>query len=266
MDLVNAVLSNIWIMRIFWSIIVILFCIVIYALISHLLKIKEKKKSLLFSNKKNQTFIKIMRNIVGYVLLLIAFLLILQIFGVDVTSMLAGVGIVGIIIGFAIQDALKDVIRGFDIVSDSYYSVGDVIKFGDVMGKVVSVSLKTTKVVDMITMNTVSISNRKIDQVEVVSNATYVTIPLPYELKVKKAEEIVKEIMHEVKKNPEVSEVNYLGVLELAESSVKYLVEIVTEATIKRAVNRRALKTTLEVLEKHKISVPYRQIDVHSKK
>ena len=37
--------------------------------------------------------------------------------------MLAGVGIVGIIIGLAVQDALKDMIRGISIISENYYKI-----------------------------------------------------------------------------------------------------------------------------------------------
>ena len=41
------------------------------------------------------------------------------------------------------QDALKDIIRGSTILTDSYFQVGDVVKYGDIMGKVISIGLST---------------------------------------------------------------------------------------------------------------------------
>ena len=83
------------------------------------------------------------KSIVAGALGIITVLTVLEIFGINVTSMLAGVGIAGIIIGVALQDSLKDIIRGFVIISDNYYEMGDVIKFGENVGVVESVSLLT---------------------------------------------------------------------------------------------------------------------------
>ena len=77
--------------------------------------------------------------------------------------MLAGVGIVSVIIGLAIQDALKDIIRGFSILSEEYFSVGDVVTYGDITGKVLVLGLKTTKIKDISTENIISIANRNIE-------------------------------------------------------------------------------------------------------
>ena len=97
------------------------------------------------SVKKKATYLKMLKSIIRYVLIVIDVLVVFRIFGINITSMLAGVGIIGIILGFAVQDALKDIIKGIDIIADNYYQVGDVIKYNGIVGKVISIGLKTTK-------------------------------------------------------------------------------------------------------------------------
>ena len=115
-------------------------------------------------------------------------MIILNIYDVDVTSLATGVGVAGIIFGFAIQDALKDIIKGIDIISDSYYRVGDIIRTNGYTGKVLAIGIKTTRIEDIYEKNIVSISNRNIEKVEVLSHMINIDIPLPYELKVTPAE------------------------------------------------------------------------------
>ena len=144
MQLIQDIISNIWFQRSFWSIIVVLLSLLLYHAVTKVLTAKEKKSSRILSDKKNKTFIRMLKSVIGTTLAILTILTILQIFGVNVTSMLAGVGIASIVVGFALQDALKDIIRGFEIVSDSYYEIGDLIKYGDNVGQVLSVTLRTT--------------------------------------------------------------------------------------------------------------------------
>ena len=127
MKLLEDIISNIWFQRAFWSVVVILLNILIYHIIARLLTNKESKNSKILSSKKNKTFIRMLKSLIGSVLGILTVLTILQIFGINVSSMLAGVGIASIVIGFALQDALKDIIRGFEIVSDGFYEIGVVI-------------------------------------------------------------------------------------------------------------------------------------------
>ena len=266
MDFIREIAENIWVQRCFWSVIVILVSILIYVIIARFLTNKEKKGSKILSSKKNKTFIRMLKSLVAYTLGIFTLLVILQIFGINVTSMLAGVGIAGIIIGFALQDALKDIFRGFEIISDNYYSIGDVIKFGNNTGRVQSVSLRTTKIQDINTMNIVSIANRNIDQVEVLSGNIYIPIPLPYELKVKDAEAIMDEIVKTLKKKETITSAKYQGINALSDSSLNYQIVVTCDPVNQLQVRRDALKTIVLTLEDHKLSVPYPQLDIHTKK
>ncbi|MBR3138486.1 mechanosensitive ion channel family protein [Candidatus Saccharibacteria bacterium] len=265
MKFLEAIFGNIWVQRCFWSLILILFSFLVYHIVARFLNNKEKKNSKILSSKKNKTFIRMLKSIIGYGLGIFTFLVILQIFGINVTSMLAGVGIASIVIGFALQDAMKDIFRGFDIISDGYYEIGDVIKFGENTGQVQSISLRTTKIQDINTMNIVSIANRNINQVEVVSGCIYIPIPLPHELKVEKAESIVHEIVKLLAKHDGITDIKYQGITTLADSSIDYQIVVTCDPINKLQIRRDCLRTIVTTLESHKIHIPYSQLDVHTK-
>ena len=100
-------------------------------------------------NKKEKTYLRLFNNILKYLLLIIVTILILQVNGVNVSSIIASLGLISVIVGFALQDALKDIIMGINIVIEDYFSVGDVLRIGDVEGKVIEIGLKTTKMKDI---------------------------------------------------------------------------------------------------------------------
>lgn len=266
MEFFQEFFKNIWVMRIISSIVVITCSFCLYQLLHHVIKKQSKKGNLKFLfNNKTKTYVKLMKNITRYLFIGITVLILLEVFGINVSSLLAGVGIIGIIVGFAIQDALKDIIKGFDILSDSYYQVGDVIKYGDIVGKVLSIGLKTTKVEDIYTLNIVSISNRNIEQVEIVSNLINIDVPFPYEVKLKKAESVLGSMVERIEQRENIEKCEYRGVNRFDDSSIAYQIKVYCNPLEKVQVRRDALHCILEVFEENKIDIPYQQIDIHQK-
>ena len=266
MDKINEFFSNFNHVKIINSIIIAIASLILYRVISHFLTRSEKKESFqLFMGKRSQTYFKLIKSLLRYIFLLITVLIIFQINGINVSSVLAGVGILGAILGLAIQDWLKDIIRGSSILSDNYFSVGDIIKYNDIEGKVLVIGLKTTKIQDIRTGNVKSIANRKIEEVDLVSNLVYLNIPMPYELQVAKAEKLANSIVEQIKENKDVSGCRYLGINELAGSCINHCIEITCNQNKKLQVRRDALKTIIETMEKERVAVPYTQIDVHNK-
>ena len=224
----------------------------------------EKLPSKRVSDKRKRTYVRMLKSIICTVLVIILVLIILQFFGINVSSMLAGVGIVSIIVGFALQDALKDIIRGLEIISSNYYDIGDLIKFGDNLGQVQSITLRTTKIHDINTMNIVSIANRNIDKVEVDTGYIYLPIPLPYELKIEKADEIMKEIVKKLSKTDLITSADYQGLSKINTSSLDYQVVLTCEPMNRLQARRNALGVVVKTLEEYKISIPYTKIDITS--
>ena len=226
----------------------------------------SNKKSNLFGNKKRKTYLRMLRSIVGAAILIIAILIILQALGINVSSMLAGVGIASIIIGFALQDAMKDIFRGLEIVSDNYYDIGDVIKYNDNVGQVLSINLRTTKIQDINTMNIVSIANRNINEVEVVTGYIYLSAPLPLRIKPDAAESITTEIAKAIQDLPDVTSVVNQGVTAITNSSLNYQFQITCDPMSQLQVRRDSLGCIVSTLADKKILLPYNQLDIHDKR
>lgn len=263
MDEIKNFMERIFSNNIISSVIVVIISITIYELIRKI-AFKGAKKNSKMSNR-NKTYIKVLLSIVRYVFLIVTILIVLKINGVNVDSILAGAGIVGIVIGFAVQDALKDIIRGMTILTDSYFSVGDVVQYKDITGKVVSTGLSTTKIKDIRTFNIISIANRNIEEIQVVSDSIDIMVPLPYELPINKAEKVMNEIVERVKIIPEITEVAYKGVSNFKESNIDYYLNVHCNPEIRRIITRTVNCTILRVLENNKIAIPYKQIDIHQK-
>jgi moderate conductance mechanosensitive channel len=81
-----------------------------------------------------QTLQSLSKNIVGYVLIFIFFVTVLQIFGIQVTAILAGAGIVGLAVGFGAQGLVSDVVTGFFILLEKQVDVGDYVSTGSFSG------------------------------------------------------------------------------------------------------------------------------------
>ncbi|MBR3134653.1 MAG: mechanosensitive ion channel family protein [Clostridia bacterium] len=245
------------------SLIVIIVSFLIYHLIKHFLLGKKTLNNKM--NKKSKTYVKMLVSILRYTFIIVTSLVILQINGIDVSSMLAGVGIVSVIVGLAIQDALKDIIRGISILSDDYFKVGDVVQYGDVEAKVLELGLKTTKIKDIRTLNIISISNRNIEQIQVVSHSNDIVIPFPYETDIEKADTIISDIIEDIKKLEKIEDSFSKGICELAPSSLNYMINITCKPEDKPQTIRDALKLIVIGLRKHNIEIPFQQIDIHTK-
>ena len=117
----------------------------------------------------------------------------------------------------------------------------------------------------MKTNNIISIANRNIEEIEVVSKFIYINVPMPYEVKVEKAERAINDIIEDIKENNNVEGCKYLGVNDLADSSIKYLIQVECNPIYKLQARRDALRSVLTQLSRNRIEVPYNQIDVHTK-
>lgn len=80
------------------------------------------------------------------VLYTVILLLILDNFGKDVTTLIAGLGVGGVAVALAAQKILGDLFSSMSIVLDKPFLLGDFIVVGDMMGTVEKIGLKTTRI------------------------------------------------------------------------------------------------------------------------
>ena len=265
MGKIQEFLENPFINKSLRTLIIIIISICLHGIVKKIISKQSEKNLKVLTGKKTQTYVNLIKSLIKYTFVGLTMLVILQTWGININSIIAGVGILGAIFGLAIQDWLKDIIRGSSILSDNYFSVGDIVKYKDIEGKVLELGLKTTKIQALRTNNVISIANRNIDQIEIVSNVIFVRVPMSYDVPVKKGEKVVSEIIEKIKESDKVKDCIYKGIAELGASSVQYLIQITCDTASKLQVERDALKIVLLTLEENKLEVPYNQIDVHQK-
>lgn len=90
--------------------------------------------------------IEIVGKIVKVVLWVVAGVFVLQFLGYDVTTLVAGLGIGGIAIAFALQNVLSDIFASFTIYYDKPFKKGDYIVIGQDSGTVITTGLKSTRI------------------------------------------------------------------------------------------------------------------------
>lgn len=93
----------------------------------------------------HESALLIVNKIAAVVLWSVGILFVLSNFGINVTSLVAGLGIGGIAIALAAQNILGDLFSALAIYLDKPFAVGDFIITGDVMGQVTHIGIKTTR-------------------------------------------------------------------------------------------------------------------------
>lgn len=99
--------------------------------------------------KRMDTIARLFNWTFNILIILIATMMILKEFSVDIAPILAGAGILGLAVGFGGQYLVRDIITGFFIISENQYRIGDVINIGGVSGVVEDITLRVTTLRDM---------------------------------------------------------------------------------------------------------------------
>lgn len=202
-------------------------------------------------------------NILKYVIIGFCIITVLQINGVNVSSLVAGLGVAGIIVGFALQDILKDLIMGTNLVWDNFFDVGDVVRYKNIEGKVIYFNIKVTKIHDIYTGNILTVCNRNISEIEKVSDELYITLPAPYGADVNTVKTAICEICQSALGIENVKTCDFLGTDGFADNCVNYKIKATCPPEFKLKVRRQILSLTQSVFDKYGICIPYPQIDVH---
>ncbi|MCJ7509966.1 MAG: mechanosensitive ion channel family protein [Dehalococcoidia bacterium] len=99
--------------------------------------------------QRSHTLVAVLRGSGRFVLVVWALFTILPELGVNITPMLASVGIAGIALGFGAQSLVKDILTGLFILIENQYSKGDVVTVAGISGQVEEVGLRRTVLRDL---------------------------------------------------------------------------------------------------------------------
>ena len=106
------------------------------------LKLEKMKQSKVFRNEVINLSFKVINGLI----ILIAFIIILKILGVNLTALLSGLGIAGAAVAFAAKDSIANVFGSISILAGDVFEQGDWIETKDINGTVVEIGLRATTV------------------------------------------------------------------------------------------------------------------------
>jgi len=203
----------------------------------------------------------------GGTVMVIGILIALSYVGISLTPMLAGLGVAGFIVGFALQDSLSNFAAGAMILIYRPYDVNDFVEVTDASGLVKKMNLVSTTIVTF-DNQTLVVPNRKIWG-DVIKNVTAqkmrridLTFGIGYADDIEKAERIFREIVesHEkVLKDPEPN----IRLHSLGDSSVNFIVRPWAKTEDYWSVYWDITREVKLRLDKEGISIPFPQRDVH---
>jgi small conductance mechanosensitive channel len=96
--------------------------------------------------QRNETIFPIVKSILSGIVYFVAVVLVMRGLGFDPVPLLAGAGILGVVIGLGAQPLVNDIVSGFFIIFEDTFQVGDFIKAGEARGSVEAIALRTTRV------------------------------------------------------------------------------------------------------------------------
>lgn len=229
-----------------------------------------KSVNVINPDDKNSSRRKMLINMIEHVLLYFVFivtiLVVLQVNGINVTSLIASLGIVSAIVGLALQDWLKDIIMGINIVVDHFFDVTDIVEYNGIEGEVISFNVKTTKLRSVVDDSIITICNRNISQITVVSPIVNINVSFDYSVNQDEAMKLMKEICSSALQLQDVSGADYLGVQEYADSAVIHRMSVRCVSQNAKYNARRKINALIRTkFDESGLSIPFNQLDVHIK-
>ena len=248
------------------SIVIILITVVFWLIYRSIKKSYLKKKNIDERTRAASSVRSVIYDTIKVSIFFLLVLTILQINGVNVTSLIAGVGVASAVIGLALQDFLKDIIMGVHIMMDDFYQIGDVVKYEDEEGTIEAFNLRTTKIRSIGSGDLITICNRNVSKVSKSSPDVYIHLPLPYDLKIGDANALLEKVVESIKECEGIADSTFLGTNNFDDSSVDHLIKVVCEKPdMKLGCRRRALAAIRQTLEAEHVDIPYQHVDVHMK-
>ena len=227
---------------------------------------------LLFKKVSNKikTVLTLLRSLVKWIIIIAVIIFALQGFGVDMGTLLAGLGILALVIGLGAQQIVADIIAGFFIVFEEEYKVGDIITIDGWRGTVCDIGIRVTRLVDA-SGNIKIINNSDIKSIVNLTkelSVAYITIGIDYDTNLERLELILKDNLAKMKKNipGAVDGPYYKGVTELNSSSVDLMFVITCKETDIYQVKRDFNREIFLLFNENNITIPFPQVTVSDRK
>lgn len=214
------------------------------------------------ARRVRRDFSTILRDLVSLSLYAAIVILVLAAdFNVNVYSLVASVGVLGVVIGFAVQQTLGDIFSGLALQLQRPFDSGDWIRSGQFLGRVQGVGVRSTTVVTRANER-LEIPNSAIAK-EVLTNygsppiADEVFVGLSYDEPPNRVRETVLKVMRDVQHVLTDPEPEVLA-WEYGDSAIKYRIKYWIGDYTYHEQARSALITSLwYTLRRHRMQIPY---------
>ena len=231
-------------------------------------------KKLALVLKKGVAIVDILCSLIKYAAVIVLLFFILKTVGVDTTTILAGIGILGLVVGLGAQPLIADIIAGLFIVFEKVFDVGDIIVVDGFRGTVKEIGIRTTQLVDT-NGNVKVINNADVKTVINMTNQLSLAvcdIGIEYGESLERVEAILKENFPAIKAAipdikaaiPDIKEGPfYKGVAELGDSAVIIRFAAWCEEGTRYQVERDLNRQFKLLFDKNNINIPFPQVVVN---
>lgn len=210
---------------------------------------------------------KFFANIVRYLVIVLAVLSCLQIFGVDTTSFAAVLAAAGFAIGLALQGTLQNFSAGVMLLAFHPFKVGNVVNIAGQTGIVDSIALFTTGL-DTFDNRRIILPNSEVfgATIENISfhdtRRVEVSVGTAYEAAIDETWELLKKVAQDCEGRLPDKDGDAI-LMELGDSSVNWQLRVWTQSSEFLAVKQQLTRNVKVALDDAGISIPYPQMDVH---
>lgn len=203
--------------------------------------------------------------ILKIVLVVATVMAILQICGINISSLIFGFGLVTTVLAFAVKDALQDIFTGVMIRTDSFFKVGDAVEFDGRDGIVIAFSIRSTKIELLDDRSVLVIANRHISKIRALTHLVDIDLPLSYDESRKHVYEVLGGICEQIRAMDGIEDCQFKGTQSFDESAIIYKIRFFCEPNDRPDIRRAVHKIIQDGLDRAGIRIPYRQLDVHQK-
>jgi len=217
--------------------------------------------------KKGKAVLNLVSSFIKYLSVLVFVFASLKVCGVDTATLLAGIGILSLIVGLGAQPLIEDIISGLFIVFEKVFDVGDIIIVDGFRGTVREIGIRTTRFED--TAGNFKIMNNS-DLRTVINLTDRLTlvpcvVQIEYGESIERVEAIVKDNLKKIGEAiPDIIEGPiYKGVSELGASGVSLKFVAKCEESTRFQVERDMNRQFKLLFDAHNISIPFTQIVLH---
>lgn len=214
-------------------------------------------------DKLKRNLLDVILRIVYYTIVIVVFLGLTPLLGINLSGLLIAGGITGIIIGFALQNIVANLVSGIFLAIERPVRIGDGISLGNVMGVVEDINIFST-IIRTYDGLFVRVPNSTVFTSNITNYTTYVArrfeyvIGISYRDDAQKAIEVIKKVIDEhplTLKKPEPQ----VFVDNLGESSVNIVVRAWAPSQEWYSVKMDLLWKIKKTLEENGISIPFPQ-------